>query len=126
MPGVTLSLPIFQGFTIDAQVEEARANAEAAKAALDITTESAMLDVEQSYLALKEADERRAAAAKLVEQAEENLTLAERQYAVGVGTSLDVSDAQLTRSNAQITNIQANTDFNSSLVRLRRAVGLLP
>ncbi len=124
--GVTLSFPIFQGFTINAQVQQAEANARAASAELDITSESALLDVEQSYLALKEAQERKVATAKLVQQAEENLTLAERQYAAGVGTSLDVSDAQLARSNAHITDIQAFTDYNGALVRLHHAIGLTP
>ena len=124
--GVTLSIPIFQGFIINAQVEQAEANAEAAKADLEMTTENALLDVEQSFLALRAADERKVATAKLVQEAEENLTLAIRQYTAGVGTALDVSDAQLARSNAHITDIQAYYDYYSSLVRLRRSMGLNP
>jgi len=124
--GLTLSLPIFQGFAIDAQVQQAEANEEIARAALDQLTQSVLLEVEQNYLSLEEAQERLAATVKLVEQAEQALVLAERQYAAGVGTQLDVTDAQLTRSNARITNIQALFDLNSSLVRLNRSVGLMP
>ena len=122
--GVSLAFPIFQGFGIQAQVEQADAAADAARAALDALNESVMLDVEESVLALREANERRAATAKLVEQAEQSLVLAERQYAAGVGTPIDVADAQLTRSNAKITEIQATYDYSSALVRLRRSVGL--
>ena len=121
--GISVSLPIFQGFGIDAQVQQAEANADAAQATLDALKESVQLDVEQTYLSVREAAERILASEKLVQQAEENLTLAERQYAAGVGTPLDVTDAQLTRSNAHITNIQAIFDYNSSLVRLHQAVG---
>jgi outer membrane protein TolC len=123
--GLQISLPIFQGFAISAQVDQAEANADASQAALDTETESVLLEVDQSYLTLREAEERKVATAKLVEQAEENLKLAERQYAAGVGTSLDITDAQLTRSNAQITNIQAIYDYITSLVRLRRAMGIV-
>jgi outer membrane protein len=124
--GVTVSLPIFQGFAIDAQVEQARANEEIAQATMDQLEQSVLLEVEQNYLALTEAQERLGATIKLVEEAEQALVLAERQYAAGVGTQLDVTDAQLTRSNARITNIQALFDLNSSLVRLNRSVGLMP
>jgi outer membrane protein len=124
--GLTFTLPIFQGFSINAQVEQAQATAEAARASLSTLTENVMLEVEQAYLGVAEAQERMVATAKLVEQAEQNLTLAERQYAAGVGTALDITDAQLTRSNARITNIQALFDYNSSLVRLQKAIGTMP
>ncbi len=123
--GFTLTLPIFQGFGIAAQTDQARANADAAQANLDVLKESVLLESEQNYLSLKEADERLAATAKLVQQAQENLTLAERQYAAGVGTALEVTDAQLSLSNARITRIQALYDYNSSFVRLQRAMGAL-
>lgn len=122
--GVTLNFPIFQGFSVSAQVEQAEATAEASLALLDILTEAVLFEVEQSYLALHEAEERILATTKLVEQAEENLVMAEKQYAAGVGTVIEIADAQLTRSNARITNIQAMYDYDVSLINLRRAVGL--
>ena len=123
--GLTVTLPIFQGFGINAQVEQAEASAELAQANLRTLTQNIMVEVEQAYLGVAEAQERMGATTKLVEQAEQNLNLAERQYAAGVGTALDVTDAQLTRSNAQITNIQAIYDYNSSLARLQRAIGIV-
>ena len=123
--GITLSIPVFQGFSIVGQVEQAEANADAAKANLDLLTEAITLEVEQTYLGLEEAEERIAATTKLVEQAEQNLNLAEKQYAAGVGTAIETTDAHLTLSNARITNIQALYDYNSALVRLKRAIGRL-
>ena len=123
--GVTLTLPIFQGFLIQGQVDQARAAAEAAKANLDVVTDAVMLDVEQQYLNVNEASERIIATTKLVEQAEQSLNLAEKQYAAGVGSQIEVTDAQLALSNARITRIQALFDYNSSLVRLQRAMGTL-
>jgi outer membrane protein len=123
--GVTLSLPIFQGFGIAGQVEQAQAAADLASANLQILRESLVLEVEQAYYALREAEERLVATRKLVEQAEQNMVLADRQYAAGVGTALDAADAQLSLSNARITDIQAMYDYNSSLVRLQKAMGML-
>ncbi len=124
--GLTFTLPVFQGFAIDAQVQQARANEEIARATLTQLEQDAILEIDQNYLAVKEAQERVWATVKLVQQAEQALILAERQYAAGVGTQLDVTDAQLTRSNARITRIQALFDLNSSFVRLRRSIGTLP
>ncbi len=122
--GVSVSLPVFQGFSLDAQVEQADANTDAAIASLDLLRQSVFLEVEQAYLSLKEAEERTVATSKLVAQANENLVLAERQYAAGVGTLLEVTDAKLVRTNARITTIQALYDYNSWLVRLQKAMGL--
>lgn len=123
--GVTLSLPLFQGFAVSAQTEQARSAAEAAQANLDQLNQSVKTEVEQDYLSLREADERLGAVIKLVQQADENLLLAEKQYAAGVASEIDVTDAQLTRSNAHITQIQALFDYNSDLVRLKRSMGVL-
>lgn len=123
--GITLSLPLFQGFAISGQVEQAQAASDAAEANLQVLHESIVLEVEQAYFNLREAGERLDATSKLVEQAGQNLLLAERQYAAGVGTALDASDAQLSLSNARITRIQALYDYNNAFVQLQKAMGVL-
>ena len=123
--GVTLTLPIFQGFAVSGQVEQARANVDAAQAAIDLLKESIILDVEQASLGLTEASERIIATTKLVEQAEQNLNLAERQYVAGVGTAIETSDAQVALANARISKIQAIYDYNGSLIGLQRAMGVI-
>ncbi len=124
--GVTFSLPIFQGFGINAQVDQAEAAAQAQFAQLRLTVEDGMLDVEQNYLAVAAAAERIAATSKLVEQADESLRLAEKQYAAGVGTAIDVTDAQVARANARITAIQAVYDHTIAITRLRQSMGTIP
>lgn len=121
--GLTLSLPLFQGFAVSAQAQQAQANADAAGAAVDILQQQIMLDVEGYYLALQEAQQRTLAARKLREQALENLRLAEARYNSGAGSPIEITDAQVMLSNANITHIQALFDYNSSLAQLRRAMG---
>lgn len=123
--GLTVSVPLFQGYAISAQVEQAEANTDAAQATLDVLTESVMLEVEQNFLSLKESQERIDASSKLVTQAQENLKLAEGRYGSGVGSPIEITDAQVTLSNAEITYIQSLSDYNSSLIRLRRAMGVI-
>jgi len=123
--GLTFSLPIFQGFGINAQVDQANAAVQAQFAQVRLTYESAMLDVEQNYLAVDAAAERIAATSKLVEQADESLRLAEKQYAAGVGTAIEVTDAQVARANARITAIQAVYDHTIAITRLRESMGTI-
>lgn len=123
--GLTFSLPIFQGFGINAQVDQADAAAQAQLAQVRSIIENAMLDVEQNYLSVQEAAERIAATSKLVEQADESLRLAEKQYAAGVGTAIEVTDAQVVRANARITAIQAIYDHTIALTRLKQSMGTM-
>lgn len=123
--GVSISFPLFQGFSLVAGEQIARANADASRAALETVVASAMLDIEQNFLALGEARERIAATDKLVEQAEQNSLLAERQYAAGIATAIEVTDAQLSLANARITRIQALFDYSSARVRVLRSAGIL-
>ena len=122
--GLTFSLPIFQGWALDASVELAEANSQIAQSSLDVLTEGVLLEVEQQWLAIREASERAVATAKLVQESQENLNLVERQYAAGVATSLDESDARLTLANSEITDITARYDYRTAVIRLRRAMGL--
>ena len=122
--GLSFTLPIFQGFGIQAAAQQAEAAAEAGQATVQLTIENALLDVEQNYLAVQEAGDRYTASTKLVDQADESLRLAEQQYKAGVGTSLDVTDAEVNRANARITRIQALYDYNSSVARLVKAMGV--
>jgi outer membrane protein len=123
--GITLSLPIFQGFGIDAQVDLAEANLESSQATLSLAIENALLDVEQNFLSLKEALDRIDATTKLVGQATENLKIAEGRYSFGVGSAIEITDAQVTVANARLNNIQALYDYNTSLIRLKRAMGIV-
>ena len=106
------------GQLAEAAVDEAQAN-------LDLLNDAATTESEQYYLALRASQERVDATSKLVQQAEENLNLAEKQYTAGVNSVIEVTDAQLTLSNARITRIQALFDYNSSAIHLKRAMGTL-
>jgi outer membrane protein len=123
--GLTLSVPLFQGFGISAQVDQAEANLESSQATLSLAVENALLDVEQQYLSLKEASDRINATTKLVGQAEENLKIAEGRYNFGAGSAIEITDAQVTLASARLSNIQALFDYNNSFIRLKRAMGVL-
>jgi outer membrane protein len=123
--GINFSLPIFQGFAINAQVQQAEAQVKNLEASTDQLTFSILSEVQQNYLSVIEAENMIVAADKLVLQAEENFRLATQRYKSGVGSSTEITDAQLALSNARYSNIQAHYDYLTSLVRLKRSMGLL-
>ncbi len=123
--GVTVSVPLFQGFSIDGAVQQAEAGVQIASASYTSMLQSVRLEIDQQIFALDEARQRIDASAKLVEQAAENLKLAEARYNSGVGSAIEITDAIASMSNARITQIQAQFDYRSAYARLHRAIGNL-
>lgn len=123
--GVTISLPIFEGFALDAGIDQARANLKSAQASNDLVIQSLYLDVQQDEYALQETSQRIRAAKKLVQQAAEALRLAVGEYNSGTGSALETTDAQVALANARITYIQSLYDYNVAYAQLERAMGVI-
>jgi len=123
--GVTLTLPIFEGFALNAGIDQANANLKTAEASNDLVMQSLLLDVQQQEFALEEASESIQASKKLVESADEALRLAIGRYNSGIGTALEETDAQVALANARIAYIQALYNYNVSYAKLERAMGTI-
>ena len=121
--GLTLNFPIFQGFNVSAQVQQAEANAEASTAAFETLEQQILLLVEEFYLQLEEAGKKIKVTDILIKQAKDNLRLAETRYSSGLGSPIEITDALVAADNAQIANVQAVFDYNVALAQLRRAMG---
>jgi outer membrane protein len=118
-----LSWNLFEGFFTQARVKETQALVETARANYDSTELQVRLEVEQAYIAVVEAAERYGATQKAVESAQENLRLAQGRYDAGVGTILELTEAQLSLTNAEADTVRAVTDYRVGLATLDRVVG---
>lgn len=123
--GITVSLPIFQGFALDAGIDQAKANLKVAQASNDLVMQSLLLDVQQQELALEEASQSIQASKKLVESADEALRLAVGRYNSGTGTALETTDAEVSLANARIAYIQSLYNYSVSYAKLERAMGTI-
>ena len=121
--GATLTFPLFSGFLTKYQVEEAKSNLKVLTANEELTKQNAVLDVQQAYLSLREAEDRIATADLTVRQSTENLDIVNGRYAAGVGSPIEVTDAQVAYSNAKLAYIQALSDYNIAWASLVRAMG---
>jgi outer membrane protein len=121
--GVFLNWSFFDGGGRIARYQEAKAVLEGARANVKSTELTILQNVEQAEIAVEETAERIQAAQALVASAQENFRLAQGRFDAGVGTILELTDAQLALTQAQNTESQALADYRIALARLDRAVG---
>ncbi|NOX96625.1 MAG: TolC family protein [Nitrospirae bacterium] len=121
--GVTLSFPLFSGFSTKYQVEEARQKLRVLEANEEALKQNIFLEVQESYLNLKEAEERIPVAELTVKQAKENLNIANGRYKAGVGNPIELTDAEVALTNAKTAYIKALYDYKVAEASLVKAMG---
>jgi outer membrane protein len=121
--GLTLSWTIFDGGNRIARLRETKANVDGAVFRVKATELDISREVEQTQLLVSEAQERIGAAQTAVASAQENFRLAQGRFDAGVGTILELTDAQLFLTQAQNTEAQALADYRIAVARLERAIG---
>jgi outer membrane protein TolC len=122
--GATLSFPIFSGFLTKYQVEEAKANLNVLKANEESLKQIIFLEVQESFLTLRAAEDAIPTAKLGVGQAQENLDIANGRYAAGVGNPIEVTDAEVGLANARTSYIQALYADKVAQASLEKAMGI--
>lgn len=120
---VRLSWPLYQGGLTTAQALAARHDAAALEAQGEAARQRLWLRLEQARLAVRAGLEASAASDEAVAAAEERLKLAEGRYQTGVGTALELNDAELALTNARGQKIRALRDLASARAELIAAAG---
>ena len=120
---VTLTWPLFQGGLTRGQVREASANEVQLTAQIEQLRQQVRVDVEQARLGVIAAIATLDAAKDASVSARERLRLAEARYETGVGSQLELSDAQLQLTTA--LGQQVSSEFQLAVARsqLLRALG---
>jgi outer membrane protein len=121
--GVVLDWPIFQGGLTKGQVREAEANLAVTNAQIDAEKLQIAIDVQQSQLNLRNAKATQEATKEVVENARDRLRLAEGRYAQGVGSVIELGDAQLAMTQANAQLVQAKFNVSSARAELLYAMG---
>jgi TolC family type I secretion outer membrane protein len=123
--GLTLTLPIFSGFNTTYKVRSAQARAEVAGAQRDSLRLQVALDVWTSYQSLTTASQTISTSADLLASAEQSERVALGRYKAGVGSILDVLNAQSALAAARLQRIQAMLDWRVARAALAKSVGTL-
>ena len=116
---------LFDGGYSDGAVDAARAAVDQSRLQMEALRTSIELEVRQTYANYTTAQAQIGAAERLVALADENQRLAEIRYRGGVGTALELRDAELRAISAAQQLINARVALRESLVAVRYAAGLL-
>jgi multidrug efflux system outer membrane protein len=118
-----VSMPIFNGGALKAQVHARDAALAAAGSFYQGTVLTALKDVEDSLVALKSAQERRVTLQRAAEAADNASLIARQRYGSGLIDFQTVLDTQRTQLSAQDSLASARTDVATAQVRLVKALG---
>ncbi len=123
--GVNISLPLFNGGYTSGRQRQAKALADAAEAKVRDVEESVMREVRLSWLAAHHACEQIRLTEALVQNADASLALAKARYEQGLSSFLDLNQAELTETSAQVARANAQYEYLMQRDRLEFETGNL-
>ncbi len=121
---VVLSIPVFDGLRTKGKIKQTRAEYEQARLYSEQLLDDVRLEVEQAVSKLTEARELVDSQVAAVEQAEKGLTIANIRYENGVGTQLEVLDAQVALSAARTNYFMSVYQHFMAMAELERATAM--
>ena len=123
--GVNLSMPVFTGFRINAQAEEARLRQKAAEKQAQNLSNTIARDVRIGMLNAQTAFRRIGVAEEFRTQTAQALALAQTRYELGLSSIVELSQAQLQSTQAAVAAVNARYDYLLALRSLDYARGEL-
>ncbi|MBC7926797.1 MAG: TolC family protein [Bryobacteraceae bacterium] len=123
--GLNIGLPFFNGGLYKARQAEAGLRARALDRRIADAENRVARDVSVAWLDVNTASERIPLTRQYVDQATQAVELAQARYELGLGTMVELSQAQLVQTNAQIQFTTATYDYQIRRALLDYAAGLL-
>ena len=122
--GANASLDIWDGGSTRNTIKVREAQLESAKEANLAAVDGVLHDVQSAYLNLRAAEQTISSAKVAVEEGQESFRIASLRYRAGVGSNLDVLDAETSLTMARNNYVQALYNYNIYVATLERAVGV--
>jgi outer membrane protein TolC len=124
--GVRVSLPLFQGFSRDARIDQKRAALRAAEVQVEKARDIADSQVKGLVESADESLLRARAQGLAVTQAGRGFEIASAQYTEGLGSQLEVTDAEGALRQSEFNYAQAVYDYLVARAQLDEATGRVP
>ena len=121
--GFNVNIPIFNGRQFNALHAEATAQAHAQEQYLRDLQNRVARDVRSAWLDANSAFQRLAVTQQLLSQATQAFDLAQQRYKLGLSSIIELSQAQLNRTQAEITQTSAKYDYAAAISALRFQTG---
>jgi outer membrane protein len=123
--GINVNIPIFNGHLYDALRGEADAQARAQEQYLRAEQNGIVRDVQRAWLDANSGYQRLGLTNQLLEQASKALELAQARYKLGLSSIIELSQAQLNQTQAEIAQASARYDYQAELAALAFQSGQL-
>jgi len=117
--GVNVQIPIFTGFRFSARSRETDLRAQATRQRLMDLRNRISRDVRNSWLSGGTAFDRVTVSEQLLAQANLALDLAQTRYKLGLRSIVELSEAQLQQTQAEIGSAEAGYQYRLALAMLR-------
>jgi outer membrane protein len=121
--GLQVTWGFFDGLRTPGVVKQAQGNLDNANAQLTAEELQVRFDVEQADATLEGSKTALVASQEALVNAREQLRLAERRYETGVGSIIELSDAQVAATNAGAQLVQARFTLATARAQLLAALG---
>jgi outer membrane protein len=121
--GFNVNIPLFNGHEFGALRAEANAQAQAQQQYLRDLQDSIVRDVRKAWLESNAAFQRLSVTDQLLNQAMQALDLAQQRYKLGLSSIIELSQAQLNMTQAEITQASAKYDYEAAISTLNYQIG---
>ena len=121
--GVNVEIPVFNGFLFGAREKEAEYRAQASRQRLLEQKNEVVRDVKTAWLDANAAYARLDVARQLLDQANGALELARSRYDLGLSSIVELSQAQLQQTRAEIGDAEAQYRYRVAQARLQYQIG---
>ena len=123
--GFNVNVPIFNGHLFDALRSEANSRARAQDQDLRDLQNQIVRDVRTSWLNAQSAYQRLSLTDQLLKSATDALDLAQARYRLGLSSIVELSQAQLNWTQAQLASASAKYDYQTQISTLNYQIGAL-
>jgi outer membrane protein len=123
--GLTVSLPLFNGFQTQSNIQQADVAVKSSEQTLDATHRQVALDVYQALLTLNASEKGYEAAVNAVTSAKINLETAQEKFRIGGATLLDVLTANAQYTQALSNQVVAGYTYIQAKRQIEFAVGTI-
>jgi outer membrane protein TolC len=124
--GLRVSIPIFQGFSRDARIDQKRAALRGAQANASQGVQLAQSQVRTAIESVEEAYLRAQGQSLAVRQAGRGYEIASAQYQEGLGSQLELTDAEVALRQSEFNYAQAVYDYLVARAQFDDATGRVP
>ena len=123
--GLNVDIPVFNGHLFSARAEAAHYESLAEDQRLRDQQQAIERDVQTAWITASTAYQSIPVTEQLLKSAQLALELAQGRYSLGLSSIVEITDAELNLTQAQIENVSAKYDYQSAYAGLQYTIGAL-